>query len=80
VSRTGGLTDIVASPEVGRTFPPRNPERLATVLSELAGNAPLRKQVGKQGRKYALHQFSWSKLAARAADLYSVLQKEGKEA
>jgi glycogen(starch) synthase len=80
VSATGGLTDIVTSDEVGRTFPPRNPERLAAVLAELATNRSLRQRLGSQGRKHALGHFSWSKLAARAAELYSVPLVEGKVA
>jgi glycosyltransferase involved in cell wall biosynthesis len=80
VSATGGLTDIVTNPEVGRTVPPRNPERLAAVLLELAGDPDLRKRLGNRGRQQVLGHFSWSKLATRAADLYSVALNVGRAA
>jgi glycosyltransferase involved in cell wall biosynthesis len=80
VSATGGLTDIVTNPEVGKTVPPGNPERLAAALLELAGDPQLRKRMGQKGRDHALRHFSWSKLATRAVELYSAALKGGKAA
>jgi glycosyltransferase involved in cell wall biosynthesis len=70
-SDVGGLRDIVSSPKVGRTFPPRRPEVLADTLFELANNPPLRKRTGEAGRKHVLKTFTWSLIAEKAADLYS---------
>ena len=70
VSATGGLTDIVSSPEVGRTFPPRDIAALAGVLEELALDPQLRRRIGEAGRRHARATFSWSVLAEEALRQY----------
>ncbi len=82
VSLTGGLTDIVSSPEVGRSVPPRDPGAWAKVLVDLASDKGLRRRLGRRGRSHVLEQFSWDKLAGKAARIYSkvVSGKERKTA
>ena len=70
VSATGGLTDIVSSGEVGRTFRPKDTQALADVLLELARNPELRIGLGRAGRRHVREHFSWSILADSAAALY----------
>ncbi len=71
VSRTGGLLDVVTSPEVGRTFPPGDADALAQVLEELAADERLREQLGQAGRSHVRRDFSWSRRAVEAAGFYS---------
>lgn len=73
VSDTGGLTDIVSSPAVGRTFPPRDAEALAEILGALAQDEHLRVKLGEAGKAHILKGFSWSTLAGRAHEIYASL-------
>jgi glycosyltransferase involved in cell wall biosynthesis len=70
VSDTGGLKDIVSSSKVGRRFPSGNTAALADTLFELVGNPGIRRRLGQAGRKHALQQFAWSRLARKAVALY----------
>jgi glycogen(starch) synthase len=70
VSATGGLTDLVSSPEVGCRFPARDHAHLARILVELAGNRAGRKALGRAGAAHIAGSFAWPAIAARAAACY----------
>jgi glycosyltransferase involved in cell wall biosynthesis len=71
VSATGGLTDIVAGRDVGRTFRPRDAAGLAEALLELAQDCELRRRLGQAGRRHVRKHFAWPVLANKAASLYA---------
>ncbi len=70
VSATGGLTDIVDSDAVGRSFPPRDATALAAVLVELGRDADKRRCIGRDGRAHAARHFSWDRIARLACAAY----------
>jgi glycosyltransferase involved in cell wall biosynthesis len=76
-SATGGLTDVVTGRSVGRLFPPRDAGALANVLIELAKDPKLRQRLGRAGQRHARERFSWSIIAARAAESYRKARKIG---
>lgn len=69
-SNTGGLRDIVSSGKVGRTFHAGDPQSLADSLFELLNSAKLREQIGQAGRKHAIDNFAWTRLARTAVGHY----------
>lgn len=70
-SATGGLVDIVSSPQVGRTFPPRDVGALAAVLKELCRDAAFRQALARAGRAHVAKRFAWPVLAEEAAKFYA---------
>lgn len=74
-SATGGLTDILTGRSVGRLFPPRNAEALASVLLELARDADLRKRIGQAGAARVRDHFAWSVMARKAVSHYETAVK-----
>jgi glycosyltransferase involved in cell wall biosynthesis len=69
-SSSGGLIDILSSPEVGRAVPPRDIAALTSALLELASDSALRVRLGTSGREHVRRHFSWSRLAKRAVVHY----------
>jgi len=80
VSATGGLTDVVISPSVGRTFPPRDSGALAKALLELARDRRLRERLGRAGQRHVRDRFSWPRIAKRAVSLYRTAVTQAKRA
>jgi glycogen(starch) synthase len=71
VSATGGLVDIVSSPDVGRTFPARDVGTLAAILKELCLDPSRRKSIADAGRRHVAAHFAWPVLAELAVKLYA---------
>ncbi len=86
-SRVGGIPEVVAHEETGLlvdltlepgTFEPTDPEAfssgLAAAINRLAADPALRETMGKQGRRRALHSFSWDAIAETTLELYRSLR------
>ncbi|MFA6600776.1 MAG: glycogen synthase [Candidatus Omnitrophota bacterium] len=88
-SAIGGIKEVVVDGCTGMLVPlvqkktspfdPTNPGRfskdLAKAINRLMADEPLRKKMGKAGRKRAEEFFSWSKIAGKTRDLYQSLVK-----
>lgn len=48
---------------------PENPQELANAIMKLLQNPELRKQMGRNGRKYVVENRSWESVARRVADI-----------
>ena len=70
VSATGGLTEVVCNPQVGRTFASRSVDDLASVLIELAESPAVRKRLGDAGARHVRDTFAWTVIAPKAERLY----------
>jgi starch synthase len=55
---------------------PGDVEGLAEALAQLAGDAALRKEMGRLGRERALDCFGWRAIAERTLALYDELLRE----
>jgi glycosyltransferase involved in cell wall biosynthesis len=62
-SRIGGLPEIVTHEETGLLVPPDNPAALASAIIRLLEDENLRRSMGEAGRKRALQNFAWGKIA-----------------
>jgi glycosyltransferase involved in cell wall biosynthesis len=70
VSAVGGLTDSVVHGETGLHVPPRDPDAIASALTALFDDAPLRRRLGRAGRRRTESRYSWDRVAADTADAY----------
>jgi alpha-maltose-1-phosphate synthase len=82
---TGGIPEVVADGETGLLVPidqatdgtgtPNEPERfvadLAAALNELLGDPERAAQFGRAGRRRAVEQFSWSRIAEQTMAVYT---------
>jgi L-malate glycosyltransferase len=66
----GGLRMLVKPAVNGLLVPPADPLALEAAMRELAGNAALRQEMGKQGRQIAQDSFGVSSMINRYQDLY----------
>jgi D-inositol-3-phosphate glycosyltransferase len=71
-SRVGGLAHLVQDGVTGYLIPPQTPQALAERMHKLLTNEPLRRRLGAQAREHA-QTFSWSRIAERMLQVYSVL-------
>ncbi len=69
-SRVGGNPQVVVEGESGFLFKPGDSQELAQKMVYLLGNAPLRKQMGEQGRKRVEELFSGSRMVKEYEGLY----------
>jgi D-inositol-3-phosphate glycosyltransferase len=69
-SAVGGLVDTVVDGVTGVHVPPRQPDRLATVLSALLDDVELRRVLGRAGAKRARARYSWARVARSTLDVY----------
>ncbi|MNP16039.1 Spore coat protein SA [compost metagenome] len=71
-SRNGGIQEIVSHGHNGYLVDQyRKPQNFADYLLRLAKDDQLRARLGANGRRDVLHQFTWSRTAAKLASLYS---------
>ena len=68
----GGPLEIVADGETGLLFAPGNAESLATAMTRLLTDAPMRKRMGEAGRKRYEKMFTAQQMAEKMLDSYSV--------
>jgi len=83
---TGGIPEVVADGVTGLLVPvdqeadgtPRDPEAFAAALAErinaLLGDPARAAAMGKAGRERAVAHFSWERIAARTAELYTLVR------
>ncbi|HNV23909.1 MAG TPA: glycogen synthase [Candidatus Omnitrophota bacterium] len=89
-SCVGGIKEVVKHHETGFLIPvkiknaqslfaPEHPkhfsQNLARKINELITNEPLRKRMGKAGRRRVLQQFTWKTIAEKTFKLYQKLLK-----
>ena len=58
-SAIGGLPDLVENRRSGMLVEPADPPALASALTELLSNDPLRRSVAQNARRLAIGRFSW---------------------
>lgn len=62
-SRIGGLPEVIEHGKTGLLVPPDEPSALADAVIHLLEDENLRRSMGKAGRKRALQNFTWEKIA-----------------
>ena len=67
---SGGTADTMRAPQTGRLVRCDRPEPLAELVTQLLGDAPLRRQMGEAGRAWVEEHFSWDALSREAAALF----------
>src|SRR3954453_14962024 len=72
-SAVGGMIDTVVDGVTGRHVPPRDPDRLATVLRELLGAPPERARQGRAGAVRTRQLYDWERVALSTLDVYEEL-------
>lgn len=72
-SRVGGIPEVVDGGVTGLLVPPDDPASLADALNLLLRDPGRAQAMGLAGRERAVAEFSWDKVAARTAALYSSL-------
>jgi alpha-maltose-1-phosphate synthase len=78
-SAVGGIPEVVADGVTGLLVPysPREPDAfeagLAAAVNSLTRDPARAVELGRAGRERAVHEFSWSAIAARTVDLYRSL-------
>jgi len=78
-SNVGGIPEIIVEGETGYLvdYDPDDTEafttNLAARIEEVMGDPALAKQMGKAGRRRAVENFGWDKIAGRTVELYGSL-------
>jgi len=72
-SGVGGMIDTVVDGVTGRHVPPRDPVRLAAVLSELLADPAARERQGRAGARRTRQLYDWDRVALSTLDLYEEL-------
>jgi glycosyltransferase involved in cell wall biosynthesis len=75
VTTAGSLKEVV-TPDCGMLVEPQNPAALKDGIMKLLKNKKLREQMGKNGRKRAVENFSWPVAAKNTLDVYKDVIKE----
>lgn len=70
-SDTGGIRNTVVHGQTGFLVPARDPGSLAQRLAELAGDAGLRRRMGRKGRDRAHRYYTWDRVAQELLDIYA---------
>jgi glycosyltransferase involved in cell wall biosynthesis len=68
-TQVGGMLDTVSA-DVGFLVPPEDPSALADAMNTILGDASLSRELGTNGRKRAVEQFTWRSRAAKLTKLY----------
>ena len=59
----GGLREFTEKYNIGLAVPPDNSKKLTEAIFKLINNKELQERFGREGRKIAVKEFSWSKIA-----------------
>jgi D-inositol-3-phosphate glycosyltransferase len=70
-SAVGGLLDSVADGRTGILVPPRDPIAIAGAVRSLLDSPERRAAFGRAGRERALAHYSWDRVAASTAKIYT---------
>jgi alpha-maltose-1-phosphate synthase len=74
-SAVGGIPEVVAEGETGQLVPPGDERALAAAVNAMIANPAMAAEFGARGRKRAVAEFSWDKIAAQTAGLYAELAR-----
>lgn len=66
----GGLTDTVVDGVTGRLVPPKDPDALASALTEIFDDESAVRELGNAGRERVESRYSWSRVAEDTARTY----------
>jgi glycosyltransferase involved in cell wall biosynthesis len=72
-TRTGGMTEIVASAGAGLLVERGDPAGLAEAILHLLRDDDLRQQMGERGRRAVLEQYDWPRIGERLLGYYHEL-------
>jgi glycosyltransferase involved in cell wall biosynthesis len=72
-SDVGGLRELIRHAETGLLVRSDDPDALATVLTQVATDAALRRRLGATARRFATEERDWSRLASVYAAIYDRL-------
>jgi len=75
VTTSGSLKEVV-SPDCGILVPPKDPVALKDAIMKLLKNKKIREKMGKNGRKWAVENFSWPVAAKNTLEVYKDVIKE----
>ncbi|HPS88118.1 MAG TPA: glycosyltransferase family 4 protein [Spirochaetota bacterium] len=75
VTTSGSLKEVV-SPDCGILVPPKDPVALKDAIMKLLKNKKMREKMGKNGRKWAVDNFSWPVAAKNTLEVYKDVIKE----
>jgi phosphatidylinositol alpha-1,6-mannosyltransferase len=68
-SNVGGIPNVIHHGYNGLLVPPNNPEVLSAAITRLAENGSLRREMGRNGRRFA-EEHDWSKVAEATEKIY----------
>ena len=75
VTTSGALKEVV-TPDCGILVPPRDPEAMKNAIQKLLKDDNLRKEMGQNGRKRAVDNFSWPVAAKNTLEVYKDVIKD----
>ncbi len=75
-TEVGGVPEVVAADRTGLLVSPEEPDALAGAMERLVGDAELRADMGRKGRKTVAERFSLKAAARQHEALYERLLKE----
>jgi len=75
VTTSGSLKEVV-SPDCGILVPPQDPVAMKDAVMKLLKNKKMREKMGKNGRKWAVENFSWPVAAKNTLEVYKDVIKE----
>jgi glycosyltransferase involved in cell wall biosynthesis len=70
VTTTSGALKEVVTPDCGILVPPKDPVALSEAIMKLLGDKKLRLEMGENGRKRAVENFSWPVAAKNTLEVY----------
>jgi glycosyltransferase involved in cell wall biosynthesis len=70
VTTTSGALKEVVTPDCGMLIPPKDPAALSEAIVKLLGDKKLRLEMGKNGRRRALENYSWPVAAKNTLEVY----------
>ena len=73
-----GIGDLLRNSNAGIAVTPEDPVELANAIIKLLKNEKLRKQMGKNGRKVMVNNYSWYHTAKKTIEVFEkILNKKG---
>jgi glycosyltransferase involved in cell wall biosynthesis len=75
-SRVGGFPDLIEDGVNGYMVPPNDPAALAERLDHVLSDARLARQLGEEGRKTILRDFTWTRVGEKLEHHYEALLEQ----
>jgi glycosyltransferase involved in cell wall biosynthesis len=75
-SRVGGVPEVVLHRKTGILVPPKDPQKLAEAIINLAQDAKTREEMGQAGYRFVKENYSWEKSLDMMGELYERLIHE----